>query len=143
MSLLIRYEKYAFYLLILGIIFSILSGTGIGTPILKWIIFPVNIILGLYFFPLLVYARNSITINKGNKNVMFILSSFLLMQTCTFIALVQIVQVEPIMMMGKIVAFLNGLCFIACLIMGKNYNILFSRHFVVNTLLMALIIIAL
>jgi len=135
MNFIIRTEKYAFYLLILGLVFSILSGTGIGTPILKWIIFPVNIILGLYFFPLLVYAKNNTTIDKAKKVAWFILSNYLLMLTCSAIAIVQLVQIEPIILFVKIIALLNGLCYITFLILGKNYNILFTRHFVVSILL--------
>ncbi len=136
MSLIIKIEKYVFFVLITGLISTILLTKSILPLELKFINLFLFIIIGLYYFPLLIYVKQYDNIRREKKeNILFMLSSCLLMLTCSFIAIIQIVQIEPIILFGKIIAILNGLAYIFFLLSGQTYKVLFVKHFIVNSLL--------
>lgn len=136
MNFIIKIEKYVFYALIIGLILTILLRMSILPFELKFINLFLFVIIGLYYFPLLIYVKKYDNIRKEKKeNILFILSSYILMLTCSFIAIIQIVQVEPIILFGKIIVIINGLAFIFFLLSGQTYKVLFVKHFTINSLL--------
>ena len=136
MNFIIKIEKYVFYTLITGLILTILLRMNILPSELKFINLFLFVIIGLYYFPLLIYVKKYDNIRKEKKeNILFILSSYILMLTCSFIAIIQIVQIEPIILFGNIVVIINGLAFIFFLLSGQTYKVLFVKHFTINSLL--------
>jgi hypothetical protein len=136
MTFTIKIEKYVFYTLIAGLILTILLNMNILPSELKFINLFLFIIIGLYYFPLLIYVKKYDNIRKEKKeNILFILSNYILMLTCSFIAIIQIVQIEPIILFGNIVVIINGLAFIFFLLSGQTYKVLFVKHFTINSLL--------
>ena len=136
MTFILKIEKYVFYTLIAGLILTILLRMNILPSELKFINLFLFVIIGLYYFPLLVYVKKYNNIHKErSENILFVLSSYILTLTCSFLAIVQIVQIEPVISFGTIVLIINGLAFIFFLISGQTYKVLFVKHFAINSLL--------
>jgi hypothetical protein len=141
MKLVLKIENYAFWVLVLGFAITILLKQHVLPPIFGMAIFFPLILLGFYYFPLIVFAKNSENVFSSNKQrLWFILSSFVLMHTCAFVSILLLIPVTQIIIYGQIVAIVNGLCFITFLVLGKNYSSLFIRHFIANFLMIAVLI---
>jgi hypothetical protein len=94
--------------------------------------------LGIYFFPVVLIIPIN---NRQTKDgLAFVASSLLLMLTCSFVAIYQLIRIDNILLFGKIVAILNGLFYICFLIAGTKYRKLFLRHFMINLLLIGILI---
>ena len=129
-------KKYVFFSFVAAIILAILLQMNIAPPKLGYVNLFLFVIVGLYYFPLLVFAKTERNILKGRKeNILFALSSYILALTSAFFAIVQIFQVESVILLGSIIAIINGLAFLFFLLSGQTCKMLFLKHLIINSLL--------